>query len=552
MNHADQQLLASRVRQLLQHLSSGVYERGQAFRLCLLAALTGESVFLLGPPGIGKSLIAKRIIHAFRDGHSFEYLMTRFSTPEEVFGPLSIQALKEEGKYVRLTEGYLPDSNIVFLDEIWKAGPAILNTLLTVINEKVYRNGNQQFKVPMRLLITASNELPDEDNSLDALYDRMLLRVYMTKVQEKHNFKAMLDHEVDTYADPIPTNLKITDEEYHTWQAELAKVTLPEESFEKIYSLKTMLEELELSSEEEVQPAVDLYVSDRRWKKSIHLLRACAFYNGRQAISPTDLLILRHCLWRDEASRELVQQLLDEYAQLHAYDQRELQQRINTAHGQLLYLHQQITDSLALKFSHEPGLNGGRYRCYDLNRAQLFRFEEHGGLYKIILLEENQSISHQLSQTASWAYIHAVEFEKAIRKGNAIVHAYVNGNRKKVRILLALDGQLRLVAKDIGNRSVAVGVLGTELISDDDQRHWQQQYDALSHLITDIERQLRGKRDAFANTLPHNFVDTAQTDLIDASLLTLEDEMEMLREGFNQLSANMERIRQDFLSTVEG
>ena len=166
--------MQDRIHDLLKQLSAGMHEREQIIAIALLGAIAGHNTFLYGPPGTAKSLISRRLAAAFKSKSYFECLMNRFSTPEEVFGPVSIKELKED-RYVRKTEGYLPTAEFAFLDEIWKSSPAILNNLLTIINEHLFKNGSERVKVPLKSLVVASNEVPPENQGLDALYDRFII-----------------------------------------------------------------------------------------------------------------------------------------------------------------------------------------------------------------------------------------------------------------------------------------------------------------------------------------------------------------------------------------
>lgn len=525
-NHAEKALLSERINKLVTALSDGVYEREHTIKLCLLAALSGESVFLLGPPGIAKSLIAKRLIQAFDNSSYFEYLMTRFSTPEEVFGPLSIQELKDNGKYVRLTQGYLPTAQVVFLDEIWKAGPAILNTLLTVVNEKTFKNGNEIQKVPMRLLISASNELPDEDSGLEALYDRMVVRIFVNRIQDKQNFRSMLTVGTPQEAQ-IPPGLAITDEEYCLWQKELESLELNETCFEKLYTLKTLIEQRVEDNGGE-SSASNLYISDRRWKKAVKLLKASAYFNGRDSINPLDLLLLRDCLWHSPESRLIVNEVLQDFAINHAFDQSKISHQLEFCRDQLIQVQNEVEAEFAMTLSLETSsklLRKEVYSC-DVSQAKRYKVGHTSGLAKLMLLQSNMSVSESEKGDSRWVYLTMDELERAIKDGGGDVYGYVNQNTNMCRLRLDVDADNCLVVKDIANRSVLVGLVTHEGLDSAKYQDWCRRGDEAIEELKQAEHHLRQVKSNFHGALPHSFVEPELPTLMESTIQNIGLELE--------------------------
>ena len=339
--------MLERFKQLLGEMNRGIYEKETEISLSLLAALAGESIILLGPPGVAKSMVARQLKTAFKDARSFEYLMSRFSTPDEIFGPVSIQKLKTSDTYERAVEGYLPTADVVFLDEIWKAGPAIQNTLLTVINEKIFRNGNREMHLPLKLLVAASNELPAKGEGLEALWDRFVIRIESRPIKLEKNFRAML---LESHADfsgstgvlghadfadnadfsgsmgksgstdstdfSSPTDftdsadfsdLKITAEEYAEWAEKICKIGVKEEVLDAISAIRKSLRAVNV---DEAAERRNIYVSDRRWKNIVRLLRTSAFMQDREEVDICDLLPIYHCLWQEPEERDAIRSIV--------------------------------------------------------------------------------------------------------------------------------------------------------------------------------------------------------------------------------------------------
>jgi MoxR-like ATPase len=285
--------IESRIETMLKVMSDGIYEKEHILAMTLLSAIAGESIFLLGPPGTAKSLVSRRLKMAFKDAKAFEYLMSRFSTPDEIFGPVSISLLKNEDRYERVVDGFLPTATIVFLDEIWKAGPSIQNALLTAINERIFQNGRNTLFLPMKALIAASNDLPAEDEGLEALWDRFLVRMVSNCIQTESTFFKMI-RQKPTKGIAMPEELQITDDIYETWQQEIQDVAIPDNVCAVVSAIRKRLKE---EASKEGNKVMDYYVSDRRWKKCFHIMQTAAFLNGRKSIDETDIPILFHCLW---------------------------------------------------------------------------------------------------------------------------------------------------------------------------------------------------------------------------------------------------------------
>jgi len=290
-------------------------EREDETRSLLLALLSRQHLFLLGPPGEGKSLLCTEMTIRVTGAKVFDVLMARTTEPAEMYGPYSLAALRKRDAYERVGSGMMQDCHLAFIDEVWKANSAILNTLLPIINERLYREGGSSHKLELQSMVCASNELPQGDD-LGAIYDRILFRHSVPTLSDSGLERLLLNP--PRLADPRAT---ISLDDLRVAQEEVGAVTITQETVDAVLRLRGALSGVK-----------GVRVSSRRWRWALAAVKAVAWLEGRAETMPQDLLCLRNALWSDPADAGTVEVAVIDVA---APKLRDLRDHLGTAGAQL-------------------------------------------------------------------------------------------------------------------------------------------------------------------------------------------------------------------------
>jgi len=274
-----------------QELNAKFLERHEPIRGLLVGLLARQHCLFLGPPGTAKSALTEDLCSRV-GGTYFRWLLSRTTAPEELFGPISLKAL-EQDQYRRNVSGKAPEANIIFYDEVWKGGSTILNCNLTLMEERLFFNDGTPIQVPLDMLVGASNELP-ESEELGALWDRFALRYVVNYLKAPASFNALIK---GANGNGQHGRTTITREQLQQAQGEVNQVNVNKVA----HRLLTLRQEL---------TKINVTTSDRRWVKTLPLIKAYAWLEGRSEATDDDLAILAHTLWTEPNQIAQVRQII--------------------------------------------------------------------------------------------------------------------------------------------------------------------------------------------------------------------------------------------------
>lgn len=296
--------LRAKFRAIEGEMNQTLSEREREVHGILIASLAREHVLILGPAGTAKSALAHTYCTAIQGATYFQWLLTRFSSPEEVFGPVSLAGLKED-RFRRVTAGKLPEANVVFLDECFKANSAVLNSMLTAFNERAFDNDGGRSPIPLETVVGASNELP-EGPELAALYDRFILRFWTKYTVTEEAF-----HRLVTGGEPSISST-VTLDELHQAQAQVEAIKLTKEIAAELFKLRNEL------------AVAGVVASDRRWRKAVRVLKAEAWLAGDVEVSTDHFPVLANVLWDTPPQITQIHPIVSKYASAELADAQEV------------------------------------------------------------------------------------------------------------------------------------------------------------------------------------------------------------------------------------
>jgi MoxR-like ATPase len=294
-------MLQQKMIEVIQDVNQSVCEREELIDLIAIALLSRNNIFILGDTGQAKSYAVNQFRKRIVGAKQFEKLMSKQADEEQLFGRLDITGLIRGDKPTMITAGKLPDSHIVFLDELFKAGEGILNSLLTALNERIWTNEGEVVELPVISFFSASNEIPNFNNSeeriLKPLYDRFQLKVITQYVDDKANRLKML--KIKQSGTNYTVDKTITLDELMQMQAEVRAVEIPDRINDLMDTILCELRHKKIA------------VSDRKYFNFAPIVQAAAWLDGKTAVNEQHMLTLVNYLWNTPQEIDVVREVVE-------------------------------------------------------------------------------------------------------------------------------------------------------------------------------------------------------------------------------------------------